>query len=200
MARTRAVHSHGKFWQKLVISLDPLCEQGERHQHSWHQPLEHIPISVPQTPSIPSSRICWFGALCHLTPTTEAKHDVRVRRRNPYHCLWFDTICTSLRRDAHHLSGCRFWKWTLSVSFLTYMLAGVDCSREQCRWMQRCCYLVAPQQMPDAVLCMCLLRSLWYAPHWRHYQLAVKCVEVCTCVSKGVAKFLYHIGDVFGLS
>ena len=200
MARTRAVHSHGKFWQRLVISLDPVCEQGERHQHSWHQRLEHIPISVPQTPNIPSSRICWFGALCHLTPTTEAKHDVRVRRRNPYHCLWFDTICTSLRRDAHHFSGCRFWKWTLSVSFLTYMLAGVDCSREQCRWMQRCCYLVAPQQMPDAVLCLCLLRSLWYAPHWRHYQLAVKCVEVCTCVSKGVAKFLYHISDVFGLS
>ena len=33
-----------------------------------------------------------------------------------------------------------------------------------------------------------------------HYQLAVKCVVVCTCVSKGVAKFLYHISDVLGLS
>ena len=61
--------------------------------------------------------------------------------------------------------------------------------------------LVAPQQMSDAVLCLCLLRYVWPMHHTvGHYQLAVKCVDVCTCVSNEVAKFLYHISDVLGLS
>ena len=120
MARTRSLHSHGTFWQRLVISLDPVCEQGQHHQQYWHQRLEQIPISVPQPPSIPSSRICWFGALCHLTPTMEARHDLVFEED-------IHITVSGLTRYVHHLQEmhislqvadfgnglCRFLSWLI---------------------------------------------------------------------------------------
>ena len=120
MARTRSVHSHGTFWQRLAISLDPVYEQGKTIWSTILTLTSGADSDFGTTASkhsIKSDLLVW--CIMPFDANDGGQAWFNVRRRHPYHCLWFDTICTSFRRDAHQFAGCRFWKWTLSVSFLT---------------------------------------------------------------------------------